>query len=190
MFSRLDYCNSLLIDITSDQMYCLKKNSKSCSQSHFSQKQTWGCYTTSQKASLAPSQRKDSFQDSHLYFSFLWWYPATISVILSLCVHSISYFPFQFWWKKLFPVQNENSRALVTGCSLFRRPMSGTVFLPTSDTSCSLSQCKTSLKTFLFTSAFSELPWFPRRYEIFFRPPHWLLMFVRCWFVSGSESDW
>ena len=36
--------------------------------------------------------------------------------------------------KKLFPVQNGNSRALVTGRSLFRRPLSGTVFLPTSDT--------------------------------------------------------
>ena len=33
--------------------------------------------------------------------------------------------------------------------------------------SCFLSQFKTSLKTFLFTSAFSELPWFPRRFEIF-----------------------
>ena len=38
--SRLDYCNSLLIDITSDQMYRLQKKSKSCSQGRFSQKQT------------------------------------------------------------------------------------------------------------------------------------------------------
>ena len=36
--------------------------------------------------------------------------------------------------KNLFPVQNGNSRALVTGRFLFRRPLSGTVFLPTSDT--------------------------------------------------------
>ena len=41
VLSRLDYCNSLLIDITS------------------------------QKASLAHSQRKDIFQDSHLCLSFL-----------------------------------------------------------------------------------------------------------------------
>ena len=33
--------------------------------------------------------------------------------------------------------------------------------------SCSLSQFKTSLKTFLFTYTFSELPLFPRRFEIF-----------------------
>ena len=32
--------------------------------------------------------------------------------------------------------------------------------------SSSLSQFKTSLKTFLFTSAFSELPWFPGRFEV------------------------
>ena len=53
--------------------------------------------------------------------------------------------------------------------------------------SCPLLQSKLSLKTFLFTSAFSELPWFPRRFEIF--TPHRLLMFVCCWFVSESESD-
>ena len=40
VLSRLDYCNSLLIDITSDQMYRLQKKSKSSSQSRFSQKQT------------------------------------------------------------------------------------------------------------------------------------------------------
>ena len=56
---------------------------------------------------LAPSQRKDTFQDSHLCLSFLWWYPATISVILSLCVHSISYSPFQLRWKTSFQCKVE-----------------------------------------------------------------------------------
>ena len=88
LLSRLDYCNSLIIDITSDQMYRLQKYSKACSQSRFSQKQTWAvivswCFQPSQpqrvasglanmnmlhhfskKASLAPSQRKDTFQDN------------------------------------------------------------------------------------------------------------------------------
>ena len=36
--------------------------------------------------------------------------------------------------KKNIPEQNGNSRALITGRSLFKRPLSGTVFLPTSDT--------------------------------------------------------
>ena len=40
VLSRLDFCNSLLIDTTADQMYRFQKNSKSCSKSRFSQKQT------------------------------------------------------------------------------------------------------------------------------------------------------
>ena len=100
--SRLDYCNSLLIDITSDQMYRLQKIQNHAAQVVFRKKQTWACYTASQKASLASSQRKETFQDSHLCLSFLWWYRATISVILSLCVHSISYSPFQFQSKNSF----------------------------------------------------------------------------------------
>ena len=36
--------------------------------------------------------------------------------------------------KKLFPVQDGNSGALVTVRSLFRRPLSGTTFFPTFDT--------------------------------------------------------
>ena len=48
------------------------------------------------------------------------------------CTHS----PFQFRGgkKQVCPVQNGNSRALVTGRSLFRCLLSGTVFIPTSDT--------------------------------------------------------
>ena len=100
--SCLDYCNSSLTDITSDQMYGLKKKNLNHAASHFSQKQTWACFTTYQKASLAASQRKDTFQDSHLCFSLLWSYPAMISVILFLCVHSISWSSFQFQWKNSF----------------------------------------------------------------------------------------
>ena len=62
VLSRLDSCNSLLSDITSDQMYPRRKNSKLSSRSHFLLKQTWACYTTSQRASLAPGQRKDTCQ--------------------------------------------------------------------------------------------------------------------------------
>ena len=31
-------------------------------------------------------QRKINFQDSHLFFSLLWWYPATLLVVLFLCI--------------------------------------------------------------------------------------------------------
>ena len=92
------------------------------------------------------------------------------------------------WWKKLFPVQDGNSRALVTRSFSVQAPLVWNSLPPHIRYSCSLSQFKTSLKTFLFTSAFSKLPWFPRRSEIF-SPPHRLLMFVCCWFVSKSESD-
>ena len=56
--------------------------------------------------------------------------------------------------KTLFLVQDGNLRALVTGRSLFRLPLSGTTFLLTSDTAV-LSQFKTSLKIFLYNSGYS-----------------------------------
>ena len=37
---------------------------------------------------VAASQRKDYFQNIHLCVPFLRWYPATIPVIVSLCIHS------------------------------------------------------------------------------------------------------
>ena len=51
-----------------------------------------------------------------------------------LCIHSMSYTPFQFRLRKFVLVQDGNLRALVTGRSLFRFPFSGTTFLLTSDT--------------------------------------------------------
>ena len=48
--------------------------------------------------------------------------------------------------KKLFSVQNGISMALVTGRSLFRRPLSGTTFLPTSDTAVPSYSLKLLLK--------------------------------------------
>ena len=55
------------------------------------------------------------------------WYPATMPIIGSLCGHSFSLSLF------LFLVQDGNLRALVTGRSLFRLPLSRTTFLLTSD---------------------------------------------------------
>ena len=56
------------------------------------------------------------------------WCPATIPVTGSLCGHSFS--PSLF----LFLVQDGNLRALVTGRSLFRLPLSRTTFLLTHPT--------------------------------------------------------
>ena len=49
--SLLDYCNSLIINITSDQMYCLKKKKKkSCSKSR--------CFAKADMSMLKPLLRK------------------------------------------------------------------------------------------------------------------------------------
>ena len=81
--------------------------------------------------------------------------------LLSVYPLSFSQSPFQFRWgekQQLFLVQDGNLRALVTGRSLFRLPLSRTTFLLTSDSAVlELSQFKTSLKPFLFTSGNSEL---------------------------------
>ena len=59
--------------------------------------------------------------------------------------------------KKLFLVQDGKLRALVTGRSLCRLALFRTTFCSHIRLCSSLSQFKTSLKTFLFTSANSEL---------------------------------
>ena len=59
--------------------------------------------------------------------------------------------------EKLFLVQNSNLRALVTGLSPFRLPLSGTTFLLAYDTAVLSHSSKLLLKPFVFTSAYSEL---------------------------------
>ena len=122
------------------------------------------------KSFTGSQSKKDTFQDSHLCLSFLWWYPATISVFLFLCVQSISYSLFRFRWK--------NNNKTTVSCAKWKlkgfgyrsfsvqTPLVWNSLPPHIRHSRSLSQFKTSLKTFLFTSAFSELPWFLRRFEI------------------------
>ena len=59
---------------------------------------------------------------------------------------------------EIFLVQHGKLRALVTRHSLFGLPLSGTTFLLTSDTAALCHSSKRVLKTFLFSSACSELP--------------------------------
>ena len=72
---------------------------------------------------------------------------------------------------------------LVTGRSLPRLSLSGTTFLLTSDTAV-LSQFKTSLKTFLFTPAYSEL----------LRPSQshrqWMLYLIFFFFAADIFTGW
>ena len=86
------FCNTLLIYITSDQIYYLQKNSEPCSQSFFffffffCKSRHEHVKPLLEKASLAPSQRKATFQNGHLCLPFLGWYAAIIPIILSLYV--------------------------------------------------------------------------------------------------------
>ena len=74
-----------------------------------------------------------------------------VTVLMSLCIHSVS---------DSVPVQMKTIlfcarwKLRVTSLSLFRLFLSGTTFLLPSATAVFLSQFKTSLKTFLFTSAY------------------------------------
>ena len=81
--------------------------------------------------------------------------------------------------KKHFSVQNGNSRAR-SPMFFVQVPLVWNSLPPCIWHSCSLSQLKTSLKTFLFTSAFSELPWFRRDWTFFFLLSPHRLMFLTC----------
>ena len=66
VLSRLDYRNSLLIDITSDQMSCFQRIQNHAAKVVF-------CKSKQEHVTplLKKCQRKDTFQDSHLCLSFL-----------------------------------------------------------------------------------------------------------------------
>ena len=84
-------CTSLLIKCTA-----FKKLKIMQPKSFFAKANMNMLHHFSKKVSLAPGQRKNTFQDSHLCLSFLWWYPVTISMILSLCtLHLVLSVPVQ-----------------------------------------------------------------------------------------------
>ena len=99
--------------------------------------------------------RQDYLQDSHLCFPFL-WIPPTIPVIMSLCIHSFLHSPFKFRWKTLSCERRE-----LKGFGYWSFSVQAPLVwnnLPAHIWHCSsLSQCETSIKTFLFASAYYEL---------------------------------
>ena len=157
----------------------------------YSQTQTQGCYITSQKASLAPSQRQDTFQDSHLFDRILFkiatfvfnFFDSTLPPYLSSCLYV--YTPSHTLYsssvekkQQLFPVQNGNSRALVTACSLFRHCLSGTVCLPTPDTVTPCHSSKLPLRP--SSSLLPSSSYLDPLDNLRFSFPHRLLMNVFC----------
>ena len=111
-----------------------------------------------------------------LFFSFFFMVPCHhICHPVSLCtLHLILSIP--------IPTKKTHSCAKwkVEGCNVCQVPLIWNSFLPTSNT-VAPSQFKTSLKTFLFTSAFSELPWFPRRFESF------ISFLIDCWCLCVAD---
>ena len=122
VLSRLDGCNSLLVDIYCDQMYRLQKVQNNAAKAVFRKNRPKHVRPLLKALHWLPVTR-EYFEDSHFCFPFFSWYPATIPVIMSLCIHFFSHTHFQFrWGKSLFLVQDGKLRVLVTGRTLFRLP--------------------------------------------------------------------
>ena len=132
--SRLDYYNSLLINITSDQMYRLQKIQNHAAKVVLFKSKHEHVTPLLKKIHWLPVKERILFKIATFAFRF---FDDNLPPYLSSCLSV--YTPSRTLrsssdGKKLFPVQNGNSRTLVTGRSLLRRLLSGTVFLPTSDT--------------------------------------------------------
>ena len=129
VLSHLDYCNFAHLHHFWSNVPP-SKNSKSCSQSRFFCESKHERVTPLlKKLHWLPVKERILFKIATFAFHFLWWYPATISVILSLCVHSISYCPFQFWWKNSFQCKMETQGLwslviLCSGASCLEQPSS------------------------------------------------------------------
>ena len=165
------------------------ENSKSCSQSRFMQKQTWASHSTPLLKKLHWLAVKEMILFKIATFAFH-FFNATLPKCLSSClwVYTPSNTLHSSFDKKTLSCVKYKPKGFGYWSFSVQTPLVCNSLSPHIRHSSSLSQFKTSLKTFLFTSAFSELPWLPRRFEIF--PPYRLLMFVCCWFVSEGESDW
>ena len=119
--SRLGYCNSLLIDITSDQMYRLKKYQNHAAKVVF--RKSKHVHVKPLLKNFSGSQSKKGYfsRSPPLPFVSLMVPCHRICHPVSLCtLHLVLSVPVPM--KELFPVQNGISRALVTGRFLFRRP--------------------------------------------------------------------
>ena len=181
VLGRLDCCKSLVIDITSAQKYRLQKK-----KIWIMQPKSLHVTPRLKKPHRPPVKQRILFKIATFAFRF---FDGTLPPYVSLCLSV--YTPSRTLRSSSDEKTLSRAKWKLKGFGhrsfSVQAPLVWNSLPPNIGHSCSLSQFKSSLKTFLFTSAFSELPWFPRRFEIFF-PPHRLLMFVCCWFVSESES--
>ena len=158
VLSRLDYCNSLLIASPLINCTVSKKFQYKQRNSFFPKSRHEYVKPLLKKFHWLPVKERILFKIATFAFPF---FDGTLPpyIIPTLCVHSISYCPFQFWRKKnLFPVKGFGHRSFSVQTPLVWNNLS-----PYIRHSSSLSQFKTSPKTFFFPFAFSELPWSPGR---------------------------
>ena len=144
---------------------------------HFSKKLNW-----------LPVKERILFKIA-LCFSFLWWYPATISVI-RFSVYS----PFQFRWRKNFFLCKMDTQWLWSPVVLFWGTPCLEVFLPTSDTVVPSHSSKLLLRP---SSSLLPSPSYLDPLEDFRSPPpsRWRMLLICQWegeWLRGREreGDW
>ena len=162
VLNRLDYCNSLLIDITSDQVYDLPKNQNHAAKVVFRKSRHECVKPLLKKIHWIPVKETILFKIDTFAFRF---FGDTLLPYLSSCpsVYTPLVLSVPVLLKIKIPVQAGSSVALVTGRSQFRRPLFGTIFLPTSDTAVPSYSSELLLKLY----ALSELPLIPWKTFVF-----------------------
>ena len=157
VLNRLDYCQSLLIGSNCDQMHRLQKVHKQAAKVLFRNCRHEHVRPLIKAVHRLPVKERIIFEI--VSFAFLFFdgtLPPYLSSFISMQTSSHT-LRSSSDFKKVFLVQDGNLTVLVTGCSLFRLPLSETTFLLTVDTAVLSHSSKLLLKSCLFTSADSEL---------------------------------
>ena len=143
---RLDYCQSLLIGRNCDQMYRLKEVHNQAAKGLFRKYRHEHVRPLIKAVHWLPVKERIIFEIVS-FVSFSLTVPCHhTSHPLSLCkLRLILSTPVQIFFK-VFLVQDGNLTGLVTGCSLFRLPLSETTFLLTVDTAVLSHSSKLLLK--------------------------------------------
>ena len=157
VLSCLDYCNSLLIDIISYQMCRLKKNQNHAAKVVFRKSKHEQVTPLLKKLHWIPVKERILFKIATFAFCFFY---GTLPPYLSSCLSV--YTPSHTLHSSSDEKTPSCAKWKLQGFGHQSFSVSGPHALnslpPHIRHSCSLSQFKISLKTFLFDSAFSELP--------------------------------
>ena len=157
ILSRLDYCNSLFIDITSDQMYRLQKIQNHAAKVLLRKSKHEHVTPLLKKLHWLPVKERILFKIATFAFRFFDGTPPPY-LSSSLSVYTPSRTLRSSSMKKTLSRAKWKLKGFGHQSFSVQVPLVWSSLPPHIQHRCSLSQFKTSLKTFLFTSAFSELP--------------------------------